>query len=196
MSRNVAILIFEDVELLDFAGPFEIFTSVSSVVTGEIAPFNVFTVALEAKPLHTRYGLIVTPHYAISTCEPPDILVIPGGRGARKAMRDPQTLNWIKSVNAHTELTTSVCTGALVLGAAGLLDGLQSTTHYGSYDALAEIAPLTTVLQGVRFVDNGRIITSAGVQAGMDMSLHIVARLHGNEVAHQTARHIEYRWTP
>lgn len=196
MSRNVAIFIFEDVELLDFAGPFEIFTTANHVVKDEEAPFNVYTVGLRPEPIHTRFGLIVTPHYAISTCQPPDILVIPGGRGARKAMHDPAVLDWVKAIDEQTELTTSVCTGALILGAAGLLDGLKSTTHYASYELLAETAPNTTVIQGVRYVDNGRIITSAGVQAGMDMSLHVVARLLGNEIAHQTAHHIEYKWMP
>jgi transcriptional regulator GlxA family with amidase domain len=196
MHRNVAILIFEDVELLDFAGPFEVFTSVSSVVTDDEPPFNVYTLGHHTAPLHTRYGLIVTPHYTLSNAPKPDIVVIPGGRGARKVMRDPVVLEWLKGVNEGTELTTSVCTGSLVLGAAGLLDGLQATTHHSAYDLLAEVAPSTTVIEGVRYVDNGRIITSAGVQAGMDMALHVVARLHGVETAHQTAHHIEYRWTP
>lgn len=195
MSRNAAILIFPEVELLDFAGPFEVFTAASMVVKEE-APFIVYTVAASEAPIQTRYGLTVVPHYSLAACPQPDIVVVPGGRGSRAVMRDAAILEWLRAVDAQTELTTSVCTGALVLGAAGLLDGLKATTHYGSYDELAAAAPNTEVVRGVRYVDNGRIITSAGVQAGMDMALHVVARLHGEEIAHQTAHYIEYHWTP
>jgi transcriptional regulator GlxA family with amidase domain len=195
MSRNVAILIFPEVELLDFAGPFEVFTAASAVVKDE-APFNVYTVAASTDPIQTRYGLTVVSHYSLADCPPPQIVVVPGGRGSRAVMRDAALLDWLRAVDAQTELTSSVCTGSLVLGAAGLLDGLRATTHYGSYDELAAAAPNTEVVRGVRYVDNGRIITSAGVQAGMDMALHIVARLNGAEIAHQTAHYIEYQWTP
>ncbi len=194
MHRSAAILIFPEVELLDFAGPFEVFTAVNAVVKEE-TPFNVYTVAASDEPIQTRCGLTVIPHYSLAACPQPDLVVVPGGRGARAVMRDAAILDWLRAVDAHTELTTSVCTGALVLAAAGLLDGLRATTHHGSYDELAAAAPNTEVVRGVRYVDNGRIITSAGVQAGMDMALHVVARLHGDEIAHQTAHHIEYHWT-
>jgi transcriptional regulator GlxA family with amidase domain len=195
MSRKVAILIFPDVELLDFAGPYEVFTSASSVVAGE-APFEVYTVGETGATIRTRYGLQVTPDYAVAACPPPDILVVPGGRGTRAVITNAALVAWVKAVDGQTALTTSVCTGSLVLGAAGLLDGLQATTHHSAYDELTAAAPKTSVVRGVRFVDNGRIITSAGVQAGMDMALHVVARLHGDDVAQQTADHIEYRWSP
>ncbi len=197
MSRNVAILLFDEVEVLDFAGPFEIF-SVTGLRSGGEAPFNVYTVAENAGPISARNKLTVTPHYTIDTCPPPDIIVIPGGfgahRGSRAAMRNPAILDWVKRQHERTELTLSVCTGALVLATAGLLDGLQSTTHYGSYDLLGQVAPRTTVMRGVRYVDNGKVITSAGVQAGMDMALHVVARLLGDEAARETAHYIEYDW--
>jgi transcriptional regulator GlxA family with amidase domain len=195
MARNVAILLFDEVEVLDFAGPFEIF-SVTGLASGDERLFNVYTVAEKPGTISARNNLIVQPHYTIANCPPPDLFVIPGGYGSRAAMRNPTILDWVKQQHERTELTLSVCTGALVLATAGLLDGLQSTTHYGSYDRLAELAPQTTVIRGVRYVDNGKVITSAGVQAGMDMALHVVARLLGDEVARETAHYIEYVWEP
>lgn len=195
MPRNVAILLFDEVEVLDFAGPFEIFS-----VTGRrdegAPPFNVYTVAEKSGTISARNNLIITPHYTIDNCPPPEIILIPGGYGSRAAMRNPAILDWVQRQHQHTELTLSVCTGALVLGTAGLLDGLQATTHYGSYDLLGEVAPNTTVVRGVRYVDNGKVVTSAGVQAGMDMSLHIIARLCGEAQARETAHYIEYQWEP
>ncbi len=193
MVRNVAILLFDDVEVLDFAGPFEIFAVTGQRAGGE-KPFNVYTVAEKPDTISARNNLIVQPNYTIENCPPPDLFVIPGGYGSRAAMRNPAIVDWVRQQHNRTELTLSVCTGALVLATAGLLDGLQATTHYGSYDTLAELAPKTTVIRGVRYVDNGKVITSAGVQAGMDMSLHVVARLLGDEVARETAYYIEYEW--
>lgn len=190
--RNVAILLFDEVEVLDFAGPFEIFSVTGRRSGGEV-PFNVYTVA-EKTPISARNGLSINPSYLLDTCPPPDIIVVPGGNGTRRAMHEAHILDWVRQMDARTELTLSVCTGALVLGTAGLLDGLQATTHYGAYDLLQETVPSAAVQRGVRYVDSGRIITSAGVQAGMDMSLHVIARLLGHEVAEETARYIEYEW--
>ena len=195
MTRNVAILLFDEVEVLDFAGPFEIF-SVTGLRGGSEKPFNVYTVAEKPGTISARNNLIVQPHYTIDNCPPPNLFVIPGGYGSRAAMRNPAILDWVKRQHTQSEFTLSVCTGALVLATAGLLDRLQATTHYGSYDLLAELAPQTTVIRGVRYVDNGKVITSAGVQAGMDMALHVVARLLGDEAARETAHYIEYEWEP
>lgn len=190
--RNVAILLFDEVEVLDFAGPFEIFSVTGRRNGGEV-PFNVYTVA-EKTPISARNGLSVNPTYLLDTCPPPDIIVVPGGYGTRRAMHEAHIIDWVQRMDARTELTLSVCTGALVLGKAGLLDKLKATTHYGAYDLLQETVPTASVQRGVRYVDNGRIITSAGVQAGMDMSLHVIARLLGRDVAEETARYIEYEW--
>lgn len=195
MAKNVAILLFDEVEVLDFAGPFEIF-SVTGRRNGGEPPFNVYTVAEKVGTVSARNNLLVMPHYTLENCPPPDIFLIPGGFGSRAVMQNPVVLDWVQRQHTQTELTLSVCTGALVLGAAGLLDGLQATTHYGAYDLLGEVAPNTTVVRGVRYIDNGKIVTSAGVQAGMDMSLHIVARLCGEDVARETAHYIEYQWEP
>jgi transcriptional regulator GlxA family with amidase domain len=193
--RNVAIVLFEDVEVLDFAGPFEIF-SVTGQRSPEGAAFHVYTVAETGGLVPARNNLLVQPHHTLADCPPPDIVVMPGGRGTRRQQHNPALLDWLRAQAARVELMTSVCTGSLVLGAAGLLDGLHATTHYSAYDELSAIAPSTLVDRGVRFVDNGFIITSAGVQAGMDMALHIVARLHGRDTAHETAAYIEYLWEP
>lgn len=195
MPKNVAILLFDEVEVLDFAGPFEIF-SVTGQRSSAEAPFNVYTVAEKPGTIRARNNLLVTPHYTLDNCLPPDIFLIPGGYGSRAAMRSPAIVEWARHQHHQTDLTLSVCTGALILGAAGLLDGLQATTHYGAYDLLAEVAPQTDVVRGVRYIDNGKVITSAGVQAGMDMALHVVARLLGEDAARETAHYIEYDWQP
>lgn len=190
--RNVAILIFDEVEVLDFCGPFEVFG-----VTGrarEAAPFNVYTVAERSEPVLARNGLSVNPRYTLDDCPPPDLLVIPGGIGARKEMHNATVIEWIKRCAKPAELVLSVCTGALLLANAGLLDGLAATTHHGAFDLLREAAPQTEVREGERFVDNGKVITSAGISAGIDMSLYVVARLLGEEVARDTAERMEYRW--
>lgn len=190
--RNVAILIFDEVEVLDFCGPFEVFG-----VTGrshEAALFNVYTVAERMEPVLARNGLSVNPRYTIADCPPPDLLVIPGGLGARKEMHNPVVIEWIRRCAPPAELVLSVCTGALLLANAGLLDGLAATTHHSAFDLLRAAAPQTEVREGERFVDNGKLITSAGISAGIDMSLHVVARLLGAEVAGETAERMEYRW--
>jgi len=194
MPRTVAILIFPDVEVLDFAGPFEIF-SVARLEDGT-HPFIVYTVAEFTAPVAARNNLIITPHYSIETCPLPDIVVIPGGRGTRRLMHNPAILDWIRRVDQSAEMTTSVCTGSLVLANAGLLEGLRATTHHSAFEELAAIPSSIEIVRDVRYVDNGRIITSAGVQAGMDMALHVIARLHGEAVARQTAAYIEYVWKP
>ena len=191
-SRNVAILIFNDVELLDFTGPFEVFS-----VTGrkdDPKPFNVYTVAEKPNPITSRNGLSVNPQYTIENCPQPDILLIPGGQGTRWEMNNPLLINWIKDRSQKAELILSVCTGALLLAKAGLLEGLEATTHHTAIELLKEIAPNTTIQTDKRFVDNGKIIVSAGVATGIDMSLYVVSRLLGKEQALQTAQYIEYDW--
>lgn len=190
--RNVAILIFDDVEVLDFCGPFEVFAVTGR--TQEVPPFNVYTVAETLAPVTTRGGMSVNPRYSIADCPPPDILVVPGGYGTRRAMHNEALLAWIQRVAQQGEIVASVCTGSLVLGAAGLLDGLRATTHHSAFGLLREAAPTAQVLEDARFVDNGAVITSAGISAGIDMALHLVARLLGEETARETARYMEYDW--
>jgi len=191
-SREVAILIFDDVEILDFCGPFEVFS-----VTGrpqEKNPFKVYTVA-EKSPVLTRGHLSVNSSYTLDECPQPDILVIPGGSGTRREMHNQPLIKWIKDYSEPAELVLSVCTGALLLAKAGLLEGLTATTHHGALDLLKEVAPNTTV-QYKRFIDNGRIILAAGISAGIDMALYVVTKLLGEEQAIKTAQQMEYEWKP
>lgn len=192
MKRTLAILLFDEVEVLDFAGPFEVFA-----VTDELSGhqlFRVVTVAHEKRPIRARNGLSVNPDHSFADCPRPDILIVPGGIGTRPLLNNPAVLNWIKTVNATAGIVASICTGSLVLGRAGLLDGLKATTHHECYALLREHAPRATVVESVRFLDNGRILTAAGISAGIDLSLHLVARLHGAEVAQKTAQYMEYHW--
>ena len=189
---NVAILIFDEVELLDFCGPFEVFS-----VTGRHSnpvPFNVFTVAETAAPILAHNQLSVNPRYTIQNCPPPDILLVPGGYGTRREMHNPVLIDWIKSQYPRVDLLLSVCTGALLLAKAELLEGLVATTHHGALDELRAVAPNTLIQPEKRFTDNGKIVLSAGISAGIDMSFHVVERLLGKEVALETAQHMEYDW--
>lgn len=190
--RNVAILIFDDVEILDFCGPYEVFG-----VTGrhdDPKPFEVYTVASEQRPVIARNQLSINPQYSISNCPQPEILLVPGGYGTRREMNNPLIIDWIKAYSQKAELVLSVCTGALLLAKTGLLDGLAATTHHEALDLLREVAPNTEVRDEQRIVDNGRIILSAGISAGIDMSLHVVAKLLGKQEAVATATYMEYNW--
>ncbi len=192
--RNIAILIFDDVELLDFSGPLEVFS-----VAGRLhrpKAFSVYTVAEGPGPITTRDGLSVNPNHTISDCPQPDILLVPGGLGARREMNNQTLIGWIKDCFLGAELVLSVCTGALLLAKAGMLEGLEATTHHDALDLLQEVAPKTRIRTDKRFVDNGRIVLSAGISAGIDASLHVVAKLLGEAQALETAQHMEYDWNP
>jgi transcriptional regulator GlxA family with amidase domain len=196
---TVGILIFDEVEVLDFCGPFEVFASATA--PGESPPderrlFTVITVAAEDRLIRCRGGLLVQPHHTLTDHPPLDILIVPGGYGTRRERSNPVVLDWIARQDLQTSLTTSVCTGTFLLAADGLLDGKRATTHWASIDWLREHFPAIDVRADERVVDEGHIITSAGVSAGIDMALHVVARLHGEEVAADTARGMEYDWTP
>lgn len=192
MSRSLAILLFDDVEVLDFCGPFEVFAVASR--QADPPAFDVFTVAEKPGAVVARNGLSVNPRHTLADCPKPDMLLVPGGLGTRTEMNNGPLIDWIRRTADDAELVLSVCTGALLLGKAGLLDGREATTHHAGFDLLREIAPTATVHEDRRFVDNGKIITSAGIAAGIDMSLYVVERLIGQDVAAATARHMEYPW--
>jgi transcriptional regulator GlxA family with amidase domain len=193
-TRNVAILLFNEVEVLDFCGPFEVFSVAMRAV--EPPAFKVFTVAQKAGPILARNALSVNPHYLLADCPKIDILLLPGGMGTPQEMNNQPLLDWIGKVAEKAELVLSVCTGSLLLARAGLLDGLEATTHHMAMDIFRQVAPKTKIHADRRFVDNGRVICSAGIAAGIDMSLHVVARLHGNDAAAKTAQYMEYPWQP
>lgn len=196
-QRTVGILIFDDVEVLDFCGPFEVFAT--TMCAGDDPndsagrPFRVVTIAEKAGIVKCRGGLLVEPHYTIDDHPPLDILVVPGGYGTRREVHNARLLDWIAAQDKSTQLTASVCTGAFLLAECGLLDKLPATTHWASIERLRNAYPTIDVRDDARYIDNGHIITSAGISAGIDMALHIVARLLGEAVAQQTAREMEYR---
>ena len=195
-TRNVAIVVYEGVELLDFAGPGEVFAAAANegADRGRTA-FKVYTVAPERKPVKSQDFVTLQPEYGVDDAPPPDILVIPGGSSGT-LLHNERFMTWARAVMNKAKLTVTVCTGAFVPASAGLLDGHGVTTHHSAFDRLRAAAPKATVIEGKRFVDNGTIITTAGVSAGIDGSLHAVARLLGRHVADSTARYMEYHWTP
>ncbi len=190
MRRTVAILLFDEVEVLDFAGPFEVFA-----VTDELAGYRLFrvvTVAQEKRAIRARNGLGVNPDHSFADCPPPDILVVPGGNGSKALLKIPAVLAWVRASADAAEVVASVCTGARLLAKTGLLDGLRATTHHENFAELRELAPRATIVEDERFVDTGRILTAGGISAGIDLSLHLVARLHGSATAQKTATYMEY----
>jgi transcriptional regulator GlxA family with amidase domain len=197
-ALNVAILIFDDVELLDFTGPFEVFSrarlepGLDSRRSSEGAPFNVFTVSKNPGTVVAVGGLQTTPTYSIGDCPSIDLLVVPGGWGTRRLLTDTDLLSWINDVAASGARVSSVCTGSLLLAKAGLLRHKRATTHWGALDSLAAIDPTISVNRQDRFVDDG-IVTSAGISAGIDMAFHLVEVLFGPAVARDTARYMDYR---
>ncbi|HEX4208288.1 MAG TPA: DJ-1/PfpI family protein [Ktedonobacteraceae bacterium] len=195
MTRNVAILLFDDVEVLDFCGPFEVFGVAGLRDSGE-RPFRVYTVAEQAGPVTARNGLSVNPTWTLANCPASDILLIPGGQGTRREIDNPVLIDWVKAQAGRVDLLLSVCTGALLLAKASLLEGLSATTHREAVEELRALAPNTRLCPSERYVDNGKIILSAGISAGIDMSLYVVAKLLGNEQAAETAYHMQYDyWT-
>ena len=194
---RVGILIFENVEVLDFAGPYEFFSrtrlepGANSRLTEETAPFIVFTVARTSAQLCATGGLGIVPHFGFEDAPPIDILVVPGGFGTRPLLEDAETLDWIGRTARTAQQVASVCTGALLFAQLGLLRGKRATTHWAALDLLATLDDSIDVRSGERFVRDG-IITSAGVSAGIDMALSVVEDLCGKDVANETAHYIEY----
>jgi transcriptional regulator GlxA family with amidase domain len=193
-TRNVAIVQYEGVELLDFAGPAEVFAAARGDSRGKPA-FRVYTVAASTAPLESQGFLKVTPDHTWADAPAPDIVVVPGG-STQNLLEDPKFMEWIAKTVPKAEVSLSVCTGAFAFARAGFLDGGQATTWYGAIEGLRKAAPKATVIEGRRFIDNGSIVTTAGVSAGIDGALHVVARLLGRQVADRTAQYMEYRWTP
>ncbi|PFT32981.1 DJ-1/PfpI family protein [Bacillus cereus] len=187
---SVGIFLFNEVEVLDFAGPFEVF-SVTEV--NEEKTFTVYTVSENGEKITARNGLKVQPDYSIENLPPVDILIIPGGLGARKyEIKNEIVIKWIRQQMKEVKLMTSVCTGALLLAKAGLLEGLKATTHWASIEKFKNEFQNVEVIENVKFVDEGHIITSAGISAGINMAFHIVKNLLGVHVAEDTAKRMEY----
>lgn len=194
--RKVAVVVYNNAEILDFAGPTEVLAAAGRIAAEDGEPaLDVFLVAKTMQPIKAQGFVSVTPTYSIDTAPRPDIVVIPGG-ASNALSDDPEMMKWLSDVTGKSEATLTVCTGAFVLAKTGALDGMTITTHWGAIENLRTTAPKAHVEDGRRFVDNGRYITTAGVSAGIDGALHLTARLLGRRVADQTARYMEYHWTP
>jgi putative intracellular protease/amidase len=187
---NVAVLVFDHMEILDFAGPAEVF----DMVAGSRA-FNVYTVAETDRPIVSQGFVKITPQYTIANCPAPDVVVIPGGNTTDVRERG-KVREWVCGVAKDSGRVLTVCTGALVAARAGLLDGLEATTHHSAIERLRREYPKIKVRTDVRVVDNGNIFTSGGVSAGIDGALHVVAKMCGKEAARTVAERMEYRWQP
>lgn len=184
--KKVGILIFNGVQIIDYTGPYEIFQG---------AGFDVYTVAETKEPISTVAGMTVVPKYVFAEAPQPDILVVPGG-GVAGALGSAATVQWVKDTTSRTQHTMSVCNGAFILAKAGLLDGLTATTTHGNVARLAAEFPKTNVVADQRYVDNGKIITTGGLTAGIDGALHVVALMLGKGIAQQVALGEEYDWHP
>ena len=193
--RRVGIVLFEDIEVLDFCGPFEVFSAArlnEDKRRDEPSPFEVVLVAEKSAPITTTGGMKVVPHYTFDTCPKLDILVVPGGWGTRKELHSTVMLGWLRKQSREVETLTSVCTGSMLLGFAGLLDGLHATTHWRSLDWMRDSFPNVTVEYDKHVVEDGDVVTCAGISAGIDMALTVVQRYCGENVARATAKHMEY----
>jgi transcriptional regulator GlxA family with amidase domain len=193
--KRVGIVLFENIEVLDFCGPYEVFSATrlhEEKRREEPSPFEVVLIAEKSGPVKATGGMKVLPDHIFETCPTLDILVMPGGWGTRAELKNPVMLDWLRSRAKEVETLTSVCTGSMVLGFAGLLDGKRATTHWRSLDWMKESLPKVIVEYDKHVVEDGPLVTSAGISAGIDMALHVVARYHGEEIARATARHMEY----
>lgn len=191
-SWNIGILLFNEVEVLDFAGPFEVF-SITTYTKSSEKPFNVKTIAQTKDLIRARNGLMVQPGYDISDTSPFDILIIPGGYGAEEIEIHNKTLiKWLSDQRESVSIIASVCTGAFLLAEAGLLDGKKATTHWMDIDRFTREYEKIEVQRDVKFVDENTIITSGGISAGINMSFYLLKKLLGEEIATETAKRMEY----
>ncbi|WP_041287248.1 DJ-1/PfpI family protein [Desulfomonile tiedjei] len=194
-QKQVGIVLFDDVEVLDFCGPFEVLSATrlnEEKRREEPSPFRVLLVAEKAGPVITTGGMKVIPDYTFESCPKLDILVVPGGWGTRKEIGNSVMLDWLRARATEVEMLTSVCTGSMLLGFAGLLEGHKATTHWKSLDWMRDSFPGVTVSYDEHVVEDGSLFTSAGISAGIDMALKLVTRCYGEAVARATARHMEY----
>ncbi|CAM1344661.1 DJ-1/PfpI family protein [Tenacibaculum amylolyticum] len=191
MKKTVGIFIFDNAEVLDFAGPFEVFSVTSELNNYEL--FDVFTVAKTTAPIKAVNGLSVNPKFDFDNCPKIDILILAGGDGTNQAIKDETIIKWIANTHKQTEITASICSGARFLAKIGVLDNNPYCTHHQVYDNLKELAPSGIPVKEKRFVQsNEKTFTSGGISAGIDLSFHIIKQLHGQEIIDKTAHYMEY----
>ncbi|MDB6118614.1 MAG: thiamine biosynthesis protein ThiJ [Verrucomicrobiaceae bacterium] len=197
MALSVGIFIFDDIEVLDLGGPFEVFSVACRVKArlepGSPPPFKVFTVGQTTEMIHARGSLLVTPQFSFTTHPAIDLLIIPGGVVTAELEKQP-VIRWIGEAATQATVVASVCTGSFLLAKAGLLDGKRTTTHWSDIEEMRSMFPNVQVDDNVRWVEQGNLITSAGISAGIDMSLHLVSRCESEALAVATARQMDYDW--
>jgi transcriptional regulator GlxA family with amidase domain len=189
---NIGIYIYDQAEVLDFSGPFEVF-STSSRINASGEPFSVFLVSETGKTVTARAGYNVNPTFGFHNHPQIDVLIVAGGVHTEE-MKKPKVLNWIASEAKKTKLVASVCTGSFLLAEAGVLSSQNVTTHWEDIPDLRKNYPRLHVHENKRWVDEGNIVTSAGISAGIDMCLHLVSKLHSEELALKTAKQMEFAW--
>ncbi|MBP2636796.1 MAG: DJ/PfpI family protein [Firmicutes bacterium] len=187
---NVGIFLFNDIELLDFAGPYEVFSITSELNDYQL--FKVFTISKDGTEIKSVNQLKVMPDFSFDNHPPIDIFVIPGGVGTKAEMNKEEVLEWIKKTHEGAKVTMTVCSGARILGALGFLDYLETITHHEVIEHLKQIAPNTIINQDKRFIDAGKIMTSGGISAGIDLALHIVKKFYGEPIVNKSIRYLEY----
>ena len=194
---NVGIYVYDEVEVLDFAGPYEVFTTAARVKARQEPNtpklFDVFLIAEQEGPAHARANFNVQPHFTIQNHPAVDLLIVPGGVHTHE-LEKPNVIEWIAKISQQTKLTASVCTGAFLLAKAGILQSQSCTTHWEDIPDLRAMFPALDVKEETAWVDNGRIVTSAGISAGIEMALHLVTKLASKDLAVKTARQMEYTW--
>ncbi|MGB9180390.1 MAG: DJ-1/PfpI family protein [Pyrinomonadaceae bacterium] len=191
-QRNLAILIFDGVQIIDYTGPYETF---GHVYNNDTAAFNIYTVSEKTNAITTSMGMSVNPKYSFENAPKPDVLLVPGG-DVRGQLANPTVLKWVQDTAKDAEIVLSVCNGAFILAKANLLDGMEATTTAGLIPMLREAAPKVKVVDNRRFVDNGKIITAAGLSSGIDGALHVIEKLFGRGTAQMAALGMEYNWDP
>ena len=188
---NIGIYVYDQAEVLDISGPFEVFSVANRLAN---LGWNIWLVAEEESLVEARGVFQVRPHYSIQNVPELDVLIVVGGVHSDE-LRKTEVINWIQKTAEKTQITASVCTGAFLLAEAGLLDGLEVTTHWEDILDLQRTYPNLQVRKGIRWIDQGKLFTAAGISAGIDMSLELVARLAGAELAERTTRQMEYAWS-
>lgn len=192
MASTIGILLFDDVEELDFVGPWEVF----SATTQHLFPDDqVVTIAQQSRPIRCAKGLRVLPDFDFTNAPPLDVVLVPGGQGTRREVSNQTLMGWLREVGQNCQWVTSVCTGALLLHEAGFAKGRRVTTHWAFVDTLRQRGDVT-VLENRRYVRDGNVVTAAGVSAGIDMALWLVGQIYGVDVARKVQRGIEYDPAP
>ncbi|MBI1261927.1 MAG: DJ-1/PfpI family protein [Rhizobiales bacterium] len=197
-NRTIGILIFNDAEELDFVGPYEVFTMSNEVNgwNGKEGRDKVVLISEDGKPVTCAKGMVVSAHCSLADAPALDVLLIPGGQGTRKEVNNAKLMAWVTKVAQNCEWVTSVCTGALLLTAAGPAKGKRVTTHWGFTQTLRERKEASEVLENIRYVRDGNVVTAAGVSAGIDMALWLLGQMHGENQARLTQRGMEYDPAP